>query len=383
MARRRLLSDEQMAPFWAWASYERASVRHYTLSAADIELVTKRRAGANRLGFAVLLCGMRSPGRVLDVDETPPAMVLAFIADQVGVPASEFAVYRQRPTNRREHIAELMQVLSCRAFDGEASRELTAFAVTLAQGVPRLERLIAAVIEEARKRRVLLPTPRAIDLLCQQARVRSERLLHRALTSELTDATRKSLDGLLEVVPNTATTRLTWLRNASQSPAPVNILGLIERIQFLRELGVDNERRQAIPSGAFDRIARLEDHSPASHRYRRAASSRAAGGRRFVARDRVSGRNAAHVRQADGKPVAQGRAQKPGEGSPRRSRSAREAARAHRRLHRCDPRPRDAGRSLCRDRAADADGLEPVRCLCQRDRSRCGAGRNRSQGRDA
>jgi TnpA family transposase len=255
MARRRLLSDEQMAPFWAWASDERAIVRHYTLSPADIELVTKRRAGANRLGFAVLLCGMRFPGRVLDVDETPPAMVLAFIADQVGVPASEFAVYRQRPTNRREHIAELMQVLSCRAFDGEASRELTAFAVTLAQGMPRLERLIAAVIEEARKRRVLLPTPRAIDLLCQQARVRSERLLHRALTSELTDATRKSLDGLLEVVPNTATTRLTWLRNASQSPAPVNILGLIERIQFLRKLGVDNERRQAIPSGAFDRIA--------------------------------------------------------------------------------------------------------------------------------
>ena len=52
-----------------------------------------------------------------------------------------------------------------------------AFAVTLAQGMPRLERLSAAVIEEARKRRVLLPSPRVIDLLWQQARVRSERLL--------------------------------------------------------------------------------------------------------------------------------------------------------------------------------------------------------------
>jgi TnpA family transposase len=55
-----------MAPFWAWASDERAIVRHYTLSPADLELVTKRRAGANRLGFAVLLCGMRFPGRVLE-----------------------------------------------------------------------------------------------------------------------------------------------------------------------------------------------------------------------------------------------------------------------------------------------------------------------------
>jgi hypothetical protein len=256
MARRRLLSDEQMAPFWAWASDEREIVRHYTLSAVDIKLVAKRRAGSNRLGFAVLLCGMRFPGRVLDVHETPPAPVLAFIADQVGVPACEFAAYRQRATNRREHIAELMQNLGSRAFDKETARDLTAFAVSLAQGMPRLERLIAAVIDEARKRRVLLPTPRPIDLLCQQARVRSEALLYRALTTGLTDATRKSLDGLLEIVPDTATTRLSWLRNGSQSPAPANILGLIERIQFLRKLGVDAERRQAIPSGAFDRIAR-------------------------------------------------------------------------------------------------------------------------------
>ena len=38
MARRRLLSDEQLAPFWAWASDERAMVRHYTLSQADLDL---------------------------------------------------------------------------------------------------------------------------------------------------------------------------------------------------------------------------------------------------------------------------------------------------------------------------------------------------------
>jgi hypothetical protein len=41
MTRRRLLSDEQMAPFWAWASDEREIVRHYTLSAADIKLVAR------------------------------------------------------------------------------------------------------------------------------------------------------------------------------------------------------------------------------------------------------------------------------------------------------------------------------------------------------
>ena len=51
---------------------------------------------------------------------------------------------------------------------------------------------------------------------------------YRPLTSRVSDVTKKSLDGLLELVPDTAMTRLTWLRNASQSPAPTNILGLIE-----------------------------------------------------------------------------------------------------------------------------------------------------------
>ena len=229
MARRRLLSDEQLAPFWAWASDERAIVRQYTLSPADLDLIAKKRSASNQLGFAVLMCGMRFPGRVLDVTETPPAAVLAFIADQVGVPPAQFATCRQRPTNRREHVAELTAILGCRTFDSDAYRELLALAVPLAQGTPRAERLVESVIDEARSRHILLPTPRAIDLLCHRARARSESLLQRALTTGLTDETKNSLDALLKIAPEMTTTRLTWLRNASPSPAPTNILGLIER----------------------------------------------------------------------------------------------------------------------------------------------------------
>src|SRR3984893_8462249 len=133
MARRRLLSDEQLAPFWAWASDERAIVRQYTLSRADLDLIAKKRTASNQLGFAVLMCGLRFPGRVLDVAETPPAAVLAFIADQVAATPAQSATYRQRPTNRREHVAELMAILGCRAFDTDAYRELLALAVSLAR----------------------------------------------------------------------------------------------------------------------------------------------------------------------------------------------------------------------------------------------------------
>ena len=70
--------------------------------------------------------------RRLDVEETPPAEVLAFAAKQVAVPASELAAHRGRSTNHREHVAELMRSLGCRAFNADAARELSAVAVSLA-----------------------------------------------------------------------------------------------------------------------------------------------------------------------------------------------------------------------------------------------------------
>jgi hypothetical protein len=100
------------------ASDERAIVRQYALSRADLDLIAKKRTASNQLGFAVLMCGMRFPGRVLEVTETPPAAVQAFIADQVGAPPAQFATYRQRQFLRRLGIdAERQQAIPASAFD--------------------------------------------------------------------------------------------------------------------------------------------------------------------------------------------------------------------------------------------------------------------------
>jgi TnpA family transposase len=50
-----------------------AIIRHYTLSPDDLALIRRRRRDANRLGFALHLAFLRFPGRVLGIDETPPA----------------------------------------------------------------------------------------------------------------------------------------------------------------------------------------------------------------------------------------------------------------------------------------------------------------------
>ena len=83
MPRRELLTESQRLSFHAPASDERAMVRHYTLSADDLALINRRRGDRNRLGFAVMLCYLRFPGRILRQGEQPPTAVCAFVAEQL------------------------------------------------------------------------------------------------------------------------------------------------------------------------------------------------------------------------------------------------------------------------------------------------------------
>ena len=47
-------------------------VRHYTLSSEDLALINRRRGEPNRFGFALMLCYLRFPGRILQQGEEPP-----------------------------------------------------------------------------------------------------------------------------------------------------------------------------------------------------------------------------------------------------------------------------------------------------------------------
>ena len=73
MARRRLLGDEQWAALFALPAGERDVVRHCTLTPDDLTLVAAKRSPPNRLGYALLLCALRYPGRALEPGERPPA----------------------------------------------------------------------------------------------------------------------------------------------------------------------------------------------------------------------------------------------------------------------------------------------------------------------
>jgi hypothetical protein len=63
MARRRPFNDAAWERLLAPATDEREMVRHYTLGADDLALVSAKRTEATQLGFAMMLLYLRHPGR--------------------------------------------------------------------------------------------------------------------------------------------------------------------------------------------------------------------------------------------------------------------------------------------------------------------------------
>ena len=255
MARRRLVSAEIWAGHYGAPLDEREIARHYTLTGDDLEIVGRRRGDATRLGYAMLLLYMRWPGRALEAGEVPPAPVLAYVAQQLGVAPEAFADYAHRDQTRREHLVEIRRSHGFRIFDRNAFREVVAFSVPIAQTIIHPGQMADVIVDELRRLQILLPSPSILEAVLRRARQQAEQLTYEVLTNGLLPDTLQGLDDLLARRPGQVATWLSWMRNAPQSPAARNILRLIERLAYIRALGLDRARADMIPALTFDRLA--------------------------------------------------------------------------------------------------------------------------------
>ena len=147
MALRELLSSSQREALEAIPLDRADLIKHYVLSDQDLSLIRRRRGAQNRLGLAVQLALLRFPGRALLPDETPPAELLAFLARQLGVPATAWASYADRDETRREHLAELQLHYGLESFRMGHYRSLGACLLPMALQTNRGVVLVGAARE--------------------------------------------------------------------------------------------------------------------------------------------------------------------------------------------------------------------------------------------
>jgi hypothetical protein len=194
MPRRELLTSLERLELLAFPTDQGELIRLHALTKADIAFIRQHRGDHNRLGIAVLMSYLRYPGRVLAGNESPYAPVLDIVADQLGISIDVWRVYAERDTTRRSHLLELLPRLGMEQFGTRYYRSISAWLDPTVLQTTRGVVLAQAVVEELRKRLIVLPPVAVIERLCAEAMTRAQRKVFALLTEGMNDEHLAKLD---------------------------------------------------------------------------------------------------------------------------------------------------------------------------------------------
>ena len=256
MPRRERLSDVQRSALVGVPTDPESLARYYTLDARDLALIRTKRGEHNRLGYAVQLAYLHFPGQALTVEASPPAELIAFLAEQLELQPAAWEQYAARDETRREHAIEAQTALRLRPFTVTEYRGLRAWLTELALRTQKATALAEQLIERLRTMRIVVPSAHVIDRTCSEALVRGTRALYRILTAALDQPQRDRLDALVTPRPESRTIVLTWLRQPPGEAKPGPLVRHLERLRQLRTLQLPPDLDRRVHQGRLVELAR-------------------------------------------------------------------------------------------------------------------------------
>ncbi|MDO8986386.1 Tn3 family transposase [Cypionkella sp.] len=256
MAHRTILTDRQRATLFDLPTDEASMLRHYTLADDDLEIIRARRRPHNRFGFALQLCALRYPGRLLAPEEVIPLAVTRFLAAQLGLRPDDLAGYATREETRHEHLAALRELYGYKMFTGRGSRDLKVWLDGAAETARANEDLARRFVEQCRAAQTILPGVTVIERLCADALVAAERRVEARIADRLDDASRNRLDALLTEDADGSVTRFVWLRQFEVGQNSADMNRLLDRLEFLRGLALDQSILADVPPHRVTRLRR-------------------------------------------------------------------------------------------------------------------------------
>ena len=263
MARRRLLTGDERRRLFDPPVQETAIIGHYTLSAEDVELVGRRYGPANRLGLAAQIALMRHPGFGLQPEIGLPDVILQYLAAQLFVDPSSFSAYGQRAQTRTDHADLVARYLGIRPFRrGDLALALN-LAAQAAEYTDRGEPIVRALMVGLKGERFILPSGDTLERAGLAGRARARKAAAAAIVEGLSSAELTRLDELVINNPDFGMTPLAWLRNFEEAPTAANINGLLERLRYVRGIGIHPVVGGAIPEFRFAQFVREGGVAPA------------------------------------------------------------------------------------------------------------------------
>ncbi len=214
-------------------------VSAFTLSPKDITKVLLHRGQPNYLGFGLQMCAVRYLGFAPDDLLTAPSSVVKYVARQLGVSPEALKQYGTRPQTRTDHLQEILSYLEFREAGATDLQALASFVLERALEHDKPIVLFQMACEHLKSERIVRPGVTILERMVITAREQAERETYLRLQPLLTEELRARLDQIL--VPDTTIKRtpLVWLRQGAVSFSPAAIVGEIEKLSYVRYLGVE------------------------------------------------------------------------------------------------------------------------------------------------
>src|SRR5208283_3219971 len=217
---------------------EEAFVRHYSFTGEDGEILWRYRTPETRLAFALQLGVLRYPGRVLRQGEVMPLHLLAFIAEQVGVSADAIGGFARRPQTRYEHLAALRSRFGFSDLTDATKAELKQWLAPIALKTTDGHAVLVALIEELRRRQIIIPGVSVVERLAAQAMHTAEKTATRLICDHVTEEQRTRMNALLSAKTHRQQSELSWLREGNAKISGRGFLETMDKLDKVREVGV-------------------------------------------------------------------------------------------------------------------------------------------------
>src|SRR5215470_9869735 len=217
-------------------------LRYFTYLENDLKEINLCRGTNNRIGFALLLSGVRLTGRFPHDFELISRSVIVCISEQLQIAPPLFIDYPLRRPTRHEHTERLRTYLGLRNFTHRDRTTVKNLVSERIQSGARLHELLPAVEQALREQHIVLPGITVLEKLISRARGKSEGKLFAEICERLTIEEQQAVLKLMELNEERRVSRFQELQQAAGRQSPQALereLGLLDVIHQVLPAHID------------------------------------------------------------------------------------------------------------------------------------------------
>ena len=234
---------------------------YFTLADGEVDDLRRLPTRAGRLATATAVAAIRWLGFVPAELEHAPVAGIQRLADQLDVDAEALAAYEPPERTAREHRQRATDLAHFRDAEARDVNDVEDLLVEHALEHDSPLALLRTAAITLRDRQLLRPAISTLERLVASSRARAERATYERLEPMLSAQTRRALDALCVTDVRLGVSRLVWLGREARSASPAQIVGQLEKLAFLRELGAPEWQLEAISANRRRQLAALARRS--------------------------------------------------------------------------------------------------------------------------